>query len=456
MCLLPLLQKLDHLSLPNLRISHPALLDMCKTMTQVTLLNLQGVLRDSRSDMVLKTISTCMPQLEWLDISHSKVSLNAIRYLLPTEDAPEQGCPELVVISLWGIKNINVNFLKNIIISLPKLTHLLHLLMINVLAELTDEEACLGSFKCLAKLRLPCLASRDSSSIGRAVRYDILQKAPEFASTCNITDVNVSLEGHSTISLTDLLMPLAKLDSVTLKSLSKGHKGLLTVLESKGNQLKSLHLLDVFETINLSDISRTCPYLNKFTMISAVSFSSGSYSSSDVGNQTKDDKLLYGLYHLHAISLGNLSKKLCSRDMMVALLVSPYLKKINLTDVAGLDDDVMACVQRCTPYGLSTLTSVENICIEKCPNITTTAFVRLLNTEGTMLTDLSIKNCDKIDADVLHKAVAKYPRPLNVTVSPISPSEFPGHMDKTFQGPCVQNCHYCTYERRVRRNSKLY
>ena len=401
----------------NLHLSHPVLLDICKTLTHIRHLGLANVLHDDRADEVLRAISTCMPQLVLLDISGCKVSLSAIRYLLPTNDDHGQGCPELEVISLWGVKNIDVEFLKGVIIGLPKLQFLVHLLMFNVLAELTDEEARLGSFKCLNRFQLPVLRYRDNCSTEIDVRYDILQKAPKFASTCNITDMDVSLERHSTISITDLLMPLAKLDSITLHGLSKGHESLLTVLESKGHQLRSLNLFGVTETVSFLDITRTCAFLSKFTMTYAASSSSGNYSSNDQDNQTEQEYSQYGLFYLSELTLGNLSEQLCSRRMLTSLLVSPYLKTVNLTNVQSFDDDVMSTVQSYPlDHGLSTLTSVEHISMEDCPNITATAFVHLLGTEDTMLKDLHIKDCVKVDGDVLCDAVAKYPRPLNVTV----------------------------------------
>ena len=411
-----LLQKLSTLSLWNLRISHSALLDICKTMTHLTYLCLAGVLHDSRDDEVLRVISTCMPQLQQLDISNCKVSLGAIRYLLPTKDDPGRGCPELEAISLWEIKNIDVEFLKKIILGLPKLRYISHLLMVNVLAELTDEEAISGSFKCLNKLSLPGPSSWNNSSIGIDLRYDILQKVPKFASTCNITNVDISLVRHSTISITDLLMPLTKLDSLTLHGLSKGHEGLLTVLESRGHQLRSLHLFSVIETVSLPDIARTCLLLHQFTMTYAPS-PSDSNSSNDHKNQTKQKCGHYGFYYLSELTLGHFSEQLCSSGMLALLLGSLYLKTINLTDVEGLDNAAMSSVQSCSLYRSSTLTSVEHFGIKKCRNITAEAFVRLLNTEGTMLKNLHIKDCDKVDGDVLHEAVVKYPRPLNVTVS---------------------------------------
>ena len=386
-------------------------------MTHLRHLCLADVLHDDRADEVLRAISTCMPQLRLLDISSSKVSLSGITYLLPNKNNLERGCPELEVLSLWEVKNINVEFLKSVIIGLPKLQDLVHLLMINVLAELTDEEASLGSFKCLNRLQLPVLRYRDNSSTGIDVRYDILQKAPKFASSCNITNMVVSLERHSAISITDLLMPLAKLDSITLHGLSKGHEGLLTVLESKGPQLKSLNLFDATETVSFRDITNTCPFLNKFSMTYAASSSFGSYSTNSLENNTEQEYDQYGLFYLSELTLGHLSEQLCSRRILTALLVSPYLKTVNLTNVQRFDDDVMSRVQsQSLDHGLSTLTSVEHICMEDCPNITATAFVRLLCTGNTLLKDIYIKDCARVDGHVLCDAAAKYPRPLNVIV----------------------------------------
>ena len=402
---------MEHLCLKPLRMSHPVLLDLCRTMTFLRHLDLGGLLHDSqtRDSEVLRAISTCMPHLQWLDIAHTKASLSAIRCLLPTEDEPGRGCPELILISLWGIKHINVEFLKGIIIGLPKLICLEHLLMINVLAELTDGEASLGSFNSLNQFRLHRLAHQDATCNGIPIRYDILQKAPNFASICNIADVEVSLERHSTISLTDLLMPLAKLRSVTLHGLSIGHTGLLTVLESKGHQLRKLHLFDVCATVSLKAITRTCNLLQEFTLTSALSCDSSNVQE----DYTSEDYGQYGLFRLSKLTLGHLCGHLCTSKMLVALLVSPYLKTINLTSVDGMDDDVMACVNKSCPWGLSTLTSVEYFYLQNCPNITASSLVHLIKKEGTMLKVLHIKECDMVDRDVLRAAVEVYPRPLN-------------------------------------------
>ena len=143
-------------------------------------LNLEGVLQDSSYDEVLKAISTSMPQLNTLEIADAKVSPSAISYLIPTEGPPQRGCPELKAINLLRIKGVDVMFLKKLIMGLPKLQFVSHVLMVNVLAELTDEEAQTGSssFSCLDHLRVYSFLDDTNKR-----RYDILRNAPKFAMT---------------------------------------------------------------------------------------------------------------------------------------------------------------------------------------------------------------------------------------------------------------------------------
>ena len=76
------------LSLWILHVSSTSLVDLCTTMSHMTIMNLDNVLQDSRYDEVLMAISTSMPHLEWLGIPEANVSSSAIRYLLPKEGPP--------------------------------------------------------------------------------------------------------------------------------------------------------------------------------------------------------------------------------------------------------------------------------------------------------------------------------------------------------------------------------
>ena len=188
---------MEHLALRDLDVSSTLLVDACKTMSHMTFLDLRDALNDRRSDDILMAISTGMPQLEVLDIIGANVSSRAIRYLLPTEEPPRRGCLELRIIGLYGIKCIDVDILKDFIICLPKLQYLAHLLTTTVLADLTDEEARAG-LRCMELLPLPgSQHGWDFSLLSNKLRYDILHKAPETASTCNIRKVKMYLKGHA-------------------------------------------------------------------------------------------------------------------------------------------------------------------------------------------------------------------------------------------------------------------
>ena len=408
----------------------------------MTWLNLVGVLRDACYDDVLVAISTGMPQLEWLDIGDSNVSLSAIRYLLPVEGPPRRGCPELKVIGLFGIKCIDVDILKDFIMGLPKLKVLVHVLMPNVLAELTDEEAHIG-LKCMDMFVL----GECQDGIQNNLRYNILQKAPEFAMTCNISTVRLRLLGHTHVSLTELLMPLTKLDTIYLFKLSNRHnKSLLTVLESKGHQLKNLYLNDVIETISLHDIGRTCPSLCKFTL----KYDFIKVSANDQKKQLEEPNVMPYFSNLEELTLAHLSEQICSSEMLKTLLVSPQLVKIKLTSVEVMSNNhIFDIHQTCSPCKGSSFTSLRSFHVENCPKITAAPFVRLLAKDNTKLDELHIADCEMDDEDILHEAVEYYPRPLDVKVMPINKSKFPGHMGTAFQGPCVKHCHYCAYDRRL-------
>ena len=408
----------------------------------MTSLNLAYVLRDDGSDEVLMAISTSMPQLEWLDIAEANVSLSAIRYLLPTDGLPRRGCPKLKVIGFYRIKCIDEDILKDFIMGLPKLEYLVHVLMTNVLAQFTEEEAHIG-LKCMDTFTVP----ECSNGIQNKLRYDILQKAPEFAKTCNISTISLHFQRHTHVSLTELLMPLTKVDTIYLYNLSNRHKeSLLTVLESKGHQLKNLHLDDVTETISLHDIVRTCQSLCKFTL----SYYDADISAEDQKKQLEEPSDMPYLNNLEELTLENLSERICPSVMLKALLASPCLEKIMLTSVEVLSNGhLFDDEQVFPPCKGNSLTSLRSFHVENCPKITAAPFVRLLAMDDTKIDELHIEDCDMDDEDVLHEAIVKYPRPLNVKVRPINKSEFPGHMGTAFQGPCIKHCHYCAYDRRL-------
>ena len=382
----------------------------------MTILDLGNVLKDSSYDEVLMVMPTSIPHLELLDITGANVSSRAIKYLLPTKGPPRRGCPELRFINISRIKCIDVDMLKDFIIGLPKLEILEHLLMTNLLAEITDKEARAG-LRCLTAFALPSFRHEDFSHISTKLRYDILQKAPEFAMSCNIRSANIDLKGHTDVLLMDLLMPLTKLETIHLYNLSNFHnKDLLTVLGSKGHQLKELHLEDVITTISLHDIVRKCPFLCKFTLNYACRVA----SVDDQKKELEEPSDIPYLFNLEELTLANLSENKCSSIMLIALLITPYLEKIKLTSVEVMSNIHLFKIHQASSSFRSNLsTSLTAFHVENCPKLTAASFVNLLAMDDTKLDELYIEDCDMDDEDVLYEAIENYQRPLNVRLRPI-------------------------------------
>ena len=314
-----------------------------------------------------------------------------------------------------------------------------------MLAEITDEKAHIG-LKSLKEIVHPYF----DFGVQYKILYDILQKGPEFAMTCNISRVVLHLKEHANLLLTELLMSLTKLDTINLYNLSSGHKeSLLTVLESKGHQLKVLLLNKVIETISLHDIVRTCPSLCKFTL----KYDYADVSANDQKKQLEEPSDMSYLSNLEELTLANLSEEICSSVMLKTLLVSPHLEKVKLTSVEVMSNDhIFHNHQACPPCKGNSITSLRSLHVEDCPKITAAPFVRVLAMNDTKIDELHIEDCDMDEENVLHEAVENYPRPLNVRVRPINMNDFPSHIDHmgmAFQGPCVKHCHYCAYDRRL-------
>ena len=405
------------------------------------MLDLSGVLNDSGSDEVIRAIAISMPHLEKLDLLDCNVSISALECLLPSEDNPLRGCPNLDSLSLYRIRDITVAFLKKIIFSLPKLEFIVHELMLDVLVEVTDVELGVESGRCLEEFHVD-LPSR----VKQPTHYNILQKAPIFASECNITHADVRVQTFSKIPVKDLLLPFKKLNSITIHRMLKSSEGFVSVLESKGLCLETLHLIKISNTVSLDDIIKTCPNLKEL-IVKYHSFETESDFKADHKRQQDQQTDQSVLPCLKTITLENVSDDMCNSETLISLLLCPNLKKINFTSVQTMSDDVMFKVLSSSRASLS---KVKSFTLHSCPAITATSFVQWFNSEKIELEDLHITDCDMDDQDVLHAAVEKYPRQLNVKVRPVSLIEFPRYLGKA-QGPCVENCHCCAYERRQRK-----
>ena len=356
---------------------------------------------DSVDDEVLRTISVSMPHLQHLELRDCRASLRALECLLPSEDLGRRGCPELQVLNLWQFDSMTLRFLKKIILCLPKLRILGHELMVVVLAQVTDEELGMKSGRCLEVLTIDIHVKGCS----------ILQNAPIFALDCNITTVEIKIPLNSSKSVMDLLMPFQKLKSINLHGMVKSREGFMSVLESKGHRLETLHLIEVDSCVTPCDIIRTCPMIKELTL-TYVNSKGKNDSEADHEYQRDLHKDASVLPYLKKITLVNVSKEMCSSETLISLLLCPQLEKICLGDVQAMSNDVMFKVLSSSCASLST---VKYFALACCPAITAAPFVQWLSMKKIVLEDLHIIDCDMDDKDVLHAAVEKYPRPLNVT-----------------------------------------
>ena len=369
-------------------------------MTQMTQLDLTHV--DCVDDEVLRTIAVSMPQLQQLDLRDCSGSLSAFEYLLPSEDLGRRGCPDLQILNFRRYDDITIKLLKNILFCLPKLRILGHKLMVDVLAEVTDEELGLKSGRCLEILTVNT----------HVMGCSILQNAPIFALDCNITQVDITITLSSNKAVLDLLMPFQNLKSISILGMEKSCEGIMSVLESKGHRLETLHLKEVHTCVTPCDIIRTCPMVEELTL-NYVYYKGNSESEADHEYQKNLHEDGSVLPYLKNLTLMNVSKELCSSDTLISLLLGPQLEKICLGNVQAMSNDVMFRVLSCSSASLS---KVKSFTLDRCPVVTAAPFVQWLNKEKIMLEDLHIKFCGIDGEDVLHAAVEKYPQPLNVIV----------------------------------------
>ena len=430
---------LETLYLGNLKIPSISVRQLCLTMKNMTSLNLSGVLKDPSSDEVILAIAISMPHLQTLDLLDCNVSISALECLLPSKDNPLRGCPKLTGLGLWRISDITVEFLKKIIFSLPKLQLLLHELTLDVLVEVTDVELGVESGRCLKQFHVDL-----TSRVKQPTHYNILQNAPIFAFDCSITHADVRVQNNSKIPIKDFILPLKKLKSIIIHGMSKSSEGFVSVLESKGICLETLHLIQISKTVSLDDIIETCPNLKEL-ILKYLSSKINSDFKADHERQQDQQTDQSVLPCLKTITLENVSDDMCSSETLISLLLCRNLEKINFTSVQTMSDDVMFKVLSSSRTSLS---KVKSFTLHSCPAITAASFVQWFSSEKIVLEDLHITDCDMDDQDVLHAAAEKYPRQLNVKVRPVSLIEFPRYLGKA-QGPCLENCHCCAYRRRM-------
>ena len=300
--------------------SQRALEMFCETMPQITELNLSHGKGVDRHGSMMRGIATNMHHLKSLYMTYCEVEPKAIECLLPTEDNTLGGCPKLVDLSLWGIRNVDVKFLKKIILALPKLRSLKHELLVHALGDLTEEEMGVDTARCINSLTVFHFCY-PSIHIYSHLRYDILVKSPAFERLkTSITTVDIgvwtNVEGQNESALiTDVLMPMSSLRSITLSGKPEAH-GVLSLLESVGDRVVDLGLDNLSGNLSIFDIMRTCPNLVELTLSMSTQKNVNNISHEQVKRPTK----IPVLKCLDKIHLRDLNKQVCSVDMLTALL----------------------------------------------------------------------------------------------------------------------------------------
>ena len=396
--------------------SYTALQNLCEAMPHITNLSLTSAKDEDRFDGVLRSISTSMHLLKSLNICGCTVDPKAIEYLLPTEDNALGGCPQLVVLDLRCISSVDVKLLKKIILALPKLRILKHELIVNALGNLTEEE--MGADTARHLIVLCAMHNYNRSSGGASpIRFDSLAKSPAFQRIKNnITTVDIhvpiaEIEPQQS-ALAHVLMCLPKLKCLKLSSLFAGyHDNVIPFLESIGNRLEYLYCIDLSANLSVYDVMRTCRNIVKLDLI-LEDIEAESLQKSNNLHHDQVEKLnnLPVLNYLTELKIGHLFKNLCSRDMLIALLQSPWLNKITLLNVEVLSDDVMWNVLssgRCTA-----LSKVTEFLVMRCPLITAAPLVHWLTRKNCLLQYLWINNCENVDCKSIRTAAEMYPRPL--------------------------------------------
>ena len=347
-----------------------------------------------------------MRHLKSLNISYWTVDLKSIEYLLPTEDNALGGCPELVELDLRRIQDVHLELLKKIILALPKLRSLQHRFVVAALESLTEEEMGVDTARSLN-------IEFDDIDSSHPINYGVLAKSPIFQRVINnITTAHINVpkyeKGLKEFDLViDLLVSLPKLRSLQLNQWCTlgTYTHVLSLLESIGHRLVSaeLYLYD----LDLWDIMKTCPNLENLTFRhSYILFGIPMDIQRD---QVETPSPLPVLNYIRDIDL-SLDKKLCSAEMLIALLQSPCLNKIDLRDVEAMSDDVMWNVL--SSGWCTALSKVTEFSVHERPLITAAPFVQWLNRENCSLQYLAFIRCENVDCEIVRAAAEKCPRAI--------------------------------------------
>ena len=410
-------QKLEKLTWYPLTTSHTALQKFCEAMPHITKMDLSHAYHQTIYDGVFRAISNNMHHLKSLDVSNCFVNAEAIEYLLPTEDNAAVGCPELVDLNLRFLHRVDVELLK-IILALPKLRSLRHGLLVNALGDLAEEDMGVDTVRHLNSL----YAFRDFDLFNNhldPMRYDILLKSPVFArfySNIKTVDIQAHVvkekQNKESALLSGVLLSLPKLRSIKLKNISEAHKNVLPLLSSIGVRVEYLHLSHLAGNLSVQDIMKTCPNLVELTLCNTRRHLENDLlrNSSNIHHDQVEWPKLSVLNCLAKIQLHCLNKGVCSAKMLIALLQSPCLNKINLLNLEVMSDDVM--FNAFSSRDCAALSKVTEFMVKECPLITAEPFVCWLTRKNCSLQYIRFSKCEKIDYKIIKAAAEKCHRPL--------------------------------------------
>ena len=232
--------------------------------------------------------------------------------------------------------------------------------------------------------------------------FDRLLRTPATQGISNITSLMVTEQSMPFII--DIVMRLPRLNTLILYGVSKSYKSLLPLLESFGDRLQDLTLLVISGDMNVGDIIRTCPMLQKLVI---------DCSSEDRVETYHGDHVLH---YLETIILSYTNEQLCSKEILESILQSPNLREINLDNIDALSDDVLFKVLACLRWGCTPFSKVVNFSLINCAKITAEPIIHWLSIDSCVLKYINISNCPAIKIDELNTAAEKYPKILHMAV----------------------------------------
>ena len=412
-------QKLESLTLRGLTVSPKALERFCGEMPHITKLDLSGVgdkdgyNSKNSFERILRAIAGSMHHLKYLDISFCTAEPNAIECLLPTEDNPLGGCPELVHLALIGVKGVDVHLLRKIILMLPKLKVLAHYLFVHALVDLTEEE--LDMDISLSLFSLNSWTALKQFKNFPPVRYDILAKSPIFQRlNNNIATVDMKIDKRDHNIAASVLMGMTKFRHLNFWCTTKFYMNMLPMFESIGDYLQYIRIKDKFRCqVGVHDIIRTCPKLVELRLNRFHNKEDDELQDNDINqHHVQAEKLskLPVLNCLTVIELIRMDKQVCSADMLIALLQSPCLTNIHISELEAMSDDVMFNVLS-SPGG-SALSKVTELSVSECALITAVPFVQWLLKENCTLQYMRFDKCENVNCNAIGAVAEKCPRAL--------------------------------------------